>query len=85
MVIESNQEIISQIKDLLHGEKISQKELAGKLGITPQALNDLMQKKNFSFNDANRILSAVGYLLIVDIKKPSMWDILGKTKQHSRL
>ena len=27
MVIESNQEIISQIKDLLHGEKISQKEI----------------------------------------------------------
>jgi len=49
-----------------HGFKY--KFIAEKLGISRQALYQLLRKKNFNIDDANRILTAVGYKIDYDIK-----------------
>lgn len=68
---ESNEQIIIEIKKLMLESKISQREIAEKLQIKPQGLTKLLAKKNFGFEDADKILSAMGYNLIVDFQPNS--------------
>ena len=44
---------------------ITQKNIADKLGITPQSLTSLFNKKNFGFEDAKKILNAMGFELVL--------------------
>ena len=66
IVYENNQQIVIEIKKLMLEKQISQREIAEKLGIKPQGLTKLLTKKNFGFEDAEKILSAMGYKLILD-------------------
>ena len=52
--------------------KITQREIADKLGIKPQGLTKLMNKKNFGFEDAQKILAVMGYDLIIDFKESAI-------------
>ena len=49
--------------------QISQREIAEKLGIKPQGLTKILAKKNFGFEDAQKVLSAMGYDLLIDFSK----------------
>ena len=66
IVYENNQQIVIEIKKLMLEKQISQREIAEKLGIKPQGLTKLLAKKNFGFEDAEKVLSAMGYKLILD-------------------
>ena len=66
IVYENNQQIVIEIKKLMLEKQISQREIAEKLGIKPQGLTKLLTKKHFGFEDAEKILSAIGYKLILD-------------------
>ena len=44
------------------------KFISDKLGISRQALYQLLRKKNFNVDDANRILAVIGYKIDYDIK-----------------
>ena len=61
-----NEQIVIEIKKLMLEKQISQREIAERLNIKPQGLTKLLNKKNFGFEDAQKILSAMGYDLIVD-------------------
>lgn len=69
IVYENNQQIVIEIKKLMLEKQISQREIAEKLGIKPQGLTKLLTKKNFGFEDAEKILSAIGYKLILDFSQ----------------
>ena len=58
----------TQVKYAPIENKISQREIADKMNIKPQGLTKILNKKNFGFEDAERILSAMGYNLIVDFQ-----------------
>ena len=47
----------------------SQRCIAEKLNITPQGLTKLLNKKNFGFEDAKKILNVMGYALIIEFEK----------------
>lgn len=66
---ESNEQIVIEIKKIMLENKISQREIANRLNMTPQGLTKLLNKKNFGFEDAKKILSAMGYELIIDFSK----------------
>ena len=51
--------------------KITQREIAEKLNMKPQGLTKLLNKKNFGFEDAQKILSAMGYDLVIDFQPSS--------------
>jgi transcriptional regulator with XRE-family HTH domain len=64
-----NEQIVNEIKKLMIDEKITQREIAARLNITPQGLTKMLSKKNFGFEDAQKILSAMGYDLILGYSK----------------
>jgi len=64
-----NESVIIEIRKLFLDNKISQREIAAKLEITPQGLTKLLNKKNFGFEDAQKILRAIGYELVIDFIK----------------
>lgn len=69
IVYENNQQIVIEIKKLMLEKQISQREIAEKLGIKPQGLTKLLAKKNFGFEDAEKVLSALGYDLVLDFSE----------------
>lgn len=66
---ENNDQIIIEIKKLMLENHISQREIAEKLDMKPQGLTKMLAKKNFGFEDAQKLLSAMGYQLVVDFHK----------------
>ena len=68
-VYRDNEQLLIELKKLMLETKITQREIAAKLNIKPQGLTKLLNKKNFSFEDAQKILAVMGYDLIVDFKE----------------
>lgn len=66
---EDNEQIVIEIKKLMLENKVSQREISEKLNITPQGLTKLLNKKNFGFEDAQKILGTMGYELFLDFRK----------------
>ena len=66
---ENNEQIVIEIKKLMLETKMSQREIADKMNIKPQGLTKLLNKKNFGFEDAQKILSAMGYDLIIGFQQ----------------
>lgn len=69
ILYETNEQIVIEIKKLMLENKISQREIAEKMNITPQGLTKLLNKKNFGFEDAQKILSVMGYDMLVEFKE----------------
>lgn len=65
---ENHDQILIEIKKLMLENKITQRQIADKLDMKPQGLTKLMNKKNFCFDDAAKILDAMGYDLLIDFK-----------------
>ena len=57
----TKEQLIIEFKKILLDKKISQREVAQRLNITPQALTKILNKQNFSFDDMEKLLRAVGY------------------------
>ncbi len=68
-IYRNNEQLLIELKKLMLETKITQREIAAKLNIKPQGLTKLLNKKNFSFEDAQKILAVMGYDLIVDFKE----------------
>lgn len=64
-----NAQVIIELKKLIMDNRITHREVAERIGMSPQAFNKLLHKKNFSFEDAQRILNAIGYNLVFDCIK----------------
>lgn len=69
VIYKDNEQILIEIKKIMLETKTTQREIADKLGIKPQGLTKLMNKKNFGFDDARKILATMGYDLIVDFEE----------------
>ena len=69
IVYKFNEQVLIEIKKVMLETKTTQREIADKLGIKPQGLTKILNKKNFGFEDAQKILSAMGYDLIVDFSR----------------
>lgn len=72
IIYKDSEQFLIELKKLMLENKITQREIADKLNIKPQGLTKLLNKKNFSFEDAQKILSAMGYNLIVDFQHSSV-------------
>ena len=69
IIYKNNDQILIEIKKLMLENKITQRQIAEILKMTPQGLTKLMNKKNFGFEDAAKILNAMGYDLLIDFQK----------------
>ncbi len=72
----NNEQLQIEIKKLMLENKITQRTIAKRLNLLPQGLQKMMNKKNFSFQDAQKILGAMGYDLALDfIPKEPLFEI----------
>ena len=69
MIIHNNDELSNVINDIIQQSGYKKTYIAEKLGIANQNLNRLINKKNLSLDDANRILNIVGYDAEIIIKE----------------
>lgn len=69
IIYENHNQIVIEIKKLMLENQITQRQIADILNMKPQGLTKLMNKKNFGFDDASKILNAMGYELLIDFQK----------------
>jgi len=60
------------VDDYINDSGIKYNFISEKLGISRQALYQLLRKKNFNIDDANRILSVIGYKIEYNIVAKSI-------------
>ena len=60
-------ELSSAVDIFLYSNRIKKVEVADKLGMTKQTFHKFMNKSNFTVDDANKVLNAVGYEIKFDI------------------
>ncbi|WP_143322627.1 hypothetical protein [Clostridium sp. HBUAS56010] len=65
----TNKDLIDIVNQTIKESGYKKIWIADQLGITRQALTSLLSKQNFSVDDANRILNAVGYKLEINVIK----------------
>lgn len=70
----TNKDLIKLVNNTLNDYCINKSLLAKKMNISRQAFDKLMNKKNFSIDDANRILNFLN-LEVTDIKISTMNEI----------
>lgn len=69
MTIKTNRELAHAVNEIIVQSGIKKTFISEKLGISRQALDKLLDKKNFSIEDANKILSIIDYSVECLIKK----------------
>lgn len=66
---ENNDQLLDELRYTIRKSGKTQREIADNLNIKPQGLNKILNKKNFSFEDMQNILSAIGYELYIECKR----------------
>ena len=66
MIYSNNEQLVTELKKLFLDTKRSQRDIAKQMGISPQALQNLLNKKQLSFSDLKRVLDCINYDLLVD-------------------
>lgn len=56
------------VDDFINSKGIKKVWIAEQMGISQQLFQKLINKKNFTIDDANRILAVIGYKIDYDIK-----------------
>ena len=60
---------LEQVKIICDRQGITRKELASRLGCTPQNLANKFARDNFTNNDMEEIAQALGYDLVIELRE----------------
>lgn len=69
MTIRTNKELAQAVNGAIAESGVKKYSIAEKIGISRQAFTNFMNKSNFSLDDANKILSIIGYETVTKIHK----------------
>ena len=61
-------ELDIMVDDFITNKGIKKVYIANELNMPQQRLNDLFNKKNFTIDDANKVLNTIGYQVKFDIE-----------------
>lgn len=67
--IRTNKELIQTVNEAIRESGITKTALAGKIGLSRQGLDKMLQKQSFSLDDANKILNILHKSAIVQINE----------------
>ena len=68
-IFSDNDQLKKELKKIIIDAGLTQKEIAKKMEVKPQQYTNIVNKKNLSFEDAKRIVSAAGYKIQIDFIK----------------
>jgi len=69
MAINSNAELTQAVQEAIKNSGIKKTALAEKIGLSRQGLDNLLSKKSFSIDDANRILAIINQSVYAEFAK----------------
>lgn len=69
MAIKTNKELAQAVNEAIKESGIKKTVLAGKIGLTRQGLDKLLQKQSFSMDDANKILNTIHLSVSAEINE----------------
>ena len=69
MTIKTNGDLVKAVNGAIAESGYKKLYIAEKMGISRQAFTNFMNKSNFSLDDANKILSIIGYETITKVNK----------------
>jgi len=67
----TNKDLVQSVNQAINDSGYKKIWIADKMGITRQAFTKLLNKQNFTINDANRILNIIGYEVEFNVIKKS--------------
>ena len=62
-------QIVIELKKLMLEAGFTQRDIAAALQMKPQGITKLLAKKNFGFDDVQKVLSAMDYEMDISFKK----------------
>ena len=68
-IFSDNDQLKKELKKIIIDAGLTQKEIAEKMEVKPQQYTNIVNKKNLSFEDAKRIVSAAGYKMKIEFIK----------------
>ena len=68
-IFSDNDQLKKELKKIIIDAGLTQKEIAEKMEVKPQQYTNIVNKKNLSFEDVKRIVSAAGYKMQIDFIK----------------
>ncbi len=80
MIYNSNEQLVAELKKLLLDTKCSQRDIAKQMGIPPQALQNLLNKKQLSLAGLKRTL-----LLCLTLSRMTSRVWLKKWQRHPEI
>ena len=57
----TNKDLRDMVNQIIKDNGIKKSFIADRLGVSKQALDHLLNKKQFSIDDANKVLTIIGY------------------------
>lgn len=66
-IITSNEDLVNYVKKIIKDSGIKKSVLAENIGLSRQGLNNLLNKKSFSIDDAKRILSGLSLSIELEL------------------
>lgn len=84
-MISTNKELSQALEETISSNGIKKTWLAEQLGVANQNVNKMINKKNISLDDVNKILSVMGYKASVVIEKQQVGDIMSKKELFNML
>lgn len=69
MTIKTNDDLKKAVNSAIAESGYKKQWIAEKLNISRQALSNFLNKSNFSLDDANKILTIIGYETITKVNK----------------
>lgn len=66
-IITSNEDLVDYVKKIIKDSGIKKSVLAENIGLSRQGLNNLLNKKSFSIDDAKRILSGLSLSIELEL------------------
>ena len=68
-IFSDNEQLKKELKKIIIDSGLTQKEVAENMQVKPQQYTNIVNKKNLSFEDTKRILTACGYKLQIEFVK----------------
>lgn len=65
----SNKDLVEVVNSAIAESGYKKSYIAEQLGMTRQNLSKMLGKSNFNINDANKILTVIGYQMTVELQK----------------
>lgn len=85
-IITSNEDLAGYVKDIIKASGIKKSVLAENIGLSRQGLNNLLNKKSFSIDDAKKILKPLSLSIEAEVSLYSLCpEVFQSPKIQKRL